>query len=322
MEWVNYARPEPICWLHHASGSLSSGLALNSCVFTASTLSNARSYMFRKTGPSETWSNMVKRCQPGILMKLHETLESELCPLKKTSHAWCHWRDAEVHRIHETLLSLRAHSAPSPENGYVWRAPFKGTGSQHSESYPTCHMFAFVAFTVGNLHFGHSMDSMERSKHRLTQHSLLKATQLPGVLFLSDRRVEKSPIQNVSASFIQIQCNTVPLLLSLTYHNSIHITDGTDGTDVMSMSGCQMSCPSRSLRSIEARRGSGDGLVATSFRRRGRRRSAVADGAEALATRSPAAGAPECSAAIPTACGSADTEIQNSQEIKQDLNKT
>ena len=65
-----------------------------------------------------------------------------------------------------------------------------------------------------------------------------------------------------------------------------------------------LSCPSRGLRSIEARRGSGDGLRRSDRVRPGPTGSDTVAVAEPLATRSPglpAAGAPECSAAIPTA---------------------
>ena len=117
--------------LHRASASLSSGLALISCTFMANTLPNAHSYMFRKIGPNETKSDT------GILMELHET-----------SHAWCHWRDAEVHQIHETSLSLRARSAPSPSK---WRGQDLNTPSfpiMTTYRYISYYDLCFLAFAV------------------------------------------------------------------------------------------------------------------------------------------------------------------------------
>ena len=63
----------------------------------------------------------------------------------------------------------------------------EGTGSQYSEPYPTYRYISYydLCFPSFRCH------SMEHSEHGLTQHSLLKATQLPGMLFLSERGVKK-----------------------------------------------------------------------------------------------------------------------------------
>ena len=86
MECINYARPEPISWLISEITSRFSfsivGASINQLHFHGKymqiRLPNAHSYMFRKIGPNETKSDT------GILMELHETLQSELCPLTTT----------------------------------------------------------------------------------------------------------------------------------------------------------------------------------------------------------------------------------------------
>jgi hypothetical protein len=119
-----------------------------------------------------------------------------------------------VHQIHETSLSLRAHSAPSPSK---WRGQDLNT-----PSFPIMTTYRYISYY--DLCFpSFRCHSMEHSEHGLTQHSLLKATQLPGMLFLSERGVKKSgPFQNVSdvsALFIHTYNTSAChcMSLSLTY---------------------------------------------------------------------------------------------------------